>query len=149
MPFPPPNVRKSSVVYSFLRPRPFPDSSLFFFFFFFFFFSPPPLASRPPASPPAGGLDFSALLGGGVGASNPWAVPPASSSSSTSNAPAPAPATAGSAAAPVANPEETYAAQLSQMNDMGFTDTAACVRALVSSQGNVNMAVERMLGGGV
>ncbi|CAN0456952.1 unnamed protein product, partial [Ectocarpus fasciculatus] len=51
--------------------------------------------------------------------------------------------------AAVANPEETYAAQLTQMNDMGFTDRAACVRALVASQGNVNMAVERMLGGGV
>lgn len=125
-----------------------------------------PPAAAPPAA--AGGLDFSSLLGlgGGAGASNPWAVPPpaassssatpSSSSSSTSpssstatgTAPAPAPA-ATPAPAPVTNPEETYAAQLTQMNDMGFTDTAACVRALVASQGNVNIAVERMLGGGV
>lgn len=121
------------------------------------------LAAPPPA---AGGLDFSSLLGVGGGAaaaSNPWAVPPqsASSSSSTpaSNAPAastpsgtgtgtatPSPAPAPAA---VGNPEETYASQLTQMNDMGFTDREACVRALVASQGNVNIAVERILGGGV
>lgn len=72
---------------------------------------------------------------GGAGGTNPWP--------STTRAPAPTPTPA------VANPEETYAAQLTQMNDMGFTDRAACVRALVASQGNVNAAVERMLGGGV
>lgn len=92
----------------------------------------------------------------GAASSNPWAaVPPPSSSSSSSSSSAPnaqqTPAAPTPAPAPavVANPEETYASQLTQMNDMGFTDTAACVRALVASQGNVNMAVERMLGGGV
>lgn len=121
------------------------------------------LSSFFPASPAAGGLDFSQLLGagGGFGAgANPWGVPPPPSSSSSSSTNAPQSATSAPAATPapaptptppaaVANPEETYAAQLTQMNDMGFTDRAACIRALVSSQGNVNAAVERMLGGGV
>lgn len=97
-----------------------------------------------PSTPPAaGGLDFSSLLGaagtGGTGTTggNPWAAPP----STTPAAATPAPA--------AANPEETYATQLTQMNDMGFTDRAACVRALVACQGNVNAAVERLLGGDV
>ncbi|CAM9306645.1 unnamed protein product [Ectocarpus sp. 13 AM-2016] len=107
--------------------------------------------------PAAGGLDFSTLLGGAGAANNPWAAaPPASSSSSspssnttTPSSTAATPPPSASLAPPVANPEDMYAAQLTQMNDMGFTDRAACVRALVASQGNVNMAVERMLGGGV
>ncbi|CAM9996790.1 unnamed protein product [Ectocarpus sp. 12 AP-2014] len=109
--------------------------------------------------PAAGGLDFSTLLGGAGAANNPWAAAPPASSSSSSSSPssntttpsatAATPTPSASTAPPVANPEETYAAQLTQMNDMGFTDRAACVRALVASQGNVNMAVERMLGGGV
>lgn len=90
----------------------------------------------------------------GAGA-NPWGVPPppppSSSSASSTSVPGatPAPAATPTPPAALANPEETYAAQLTQMNDMGFTDRAACIRALVSSQGNVNAAVERMLGGGV
>ncbi|CAM9349720.1 unnamed protein product, partial [Scytosiphon promiscuus] len=109
------------------------------------------LVSAPSSPPPAaGGLDFSSLLGGGGGAAasnNPWAVPAPSASSSSSSAPASNPPVAPTPSA--AGGTETYAAQLTQMNDMGFTDREACVRALVASQGNVNIAVERMLGGGV
>ncbi|CAN0585645.1 unnamed protein product [Ectocarpus sp. 12 AP-2014] len=109
---------------------------------------------------PPGMMPGAPGAGGSAGAANnPWAAAPPASSSSSSSSPssntttpsatAATPTPSASTAPPVANPEETYAAQLTQMNDMGFTDRAACVRALVASQGNVNMAVERMLGGGV
>lgn len=76
-----------------------------------------------PPPPSVGGLDFSSLLGG-----------------------APAMAPPGNPAAE-ANPEETYASQLTQLNAMGFSDRSANIRALVASRGNVNMAVERLIGG--
>ena len=81
-------------------------------------------AAGAPAGQPStiGGLDFSALLGG-VGAR-------------------PAGATA-----PPAAPTARFAEQLRQLNSMGFTDEAANIRALTSSNGNVNAAVERLLGG--
>ena len=34
-----------------------------------------------------------------------------------------------------------------QLQDMGFTDTAANLRALTATQGNVNAAIERLLSG--
>lgn len=101
---------------------------------------PPGAMGMPPMgnnmfNPPqqaAGGLDFSSLLGvapapvgGGYGL--PAALPPV----------------------PQANPEETYASQLSQLQAMGFPDAAANLRALVAARGNVNLAVERLLGGGL
>ena len=46
---------------------------------------------------------------------------------------------------PVANPEEAYATQLLQLQDMGFYDRAENIRALQSTGGNVNAAVERLL----
>lgn len=66
-----------------------------------------------------GGLDFSALLGG-----------------------------AGARPAPTASaaPSVRFAEQLRQLNGMGFTDEAANVRALTATNGNVNAAVERLLG---
>ncbi|CAM9140758.1 unnamed protein product [Discosporangium mesarthrocarpum] len=93
-------------------------------------------AGTPPA--PTGGLDFTSILGGGGAPHGSSATPP------TAARPTPA-----SPAAPTANPEETYAAQITQMGEMGFTDRQACIRALVATGGNVNAAVERMLGGGV
>jgi ubiquilin len=68
-----------------------------------------------------GGLDFSALLSGG------------NSNSSSS--------------VPVQDPSERYAAQLQQLQDMGFSDRAANLRALQATSGNVNAAVERLLSG--
>ncbi|KAI3888535.1 hypothetical protein MKW92_035064 [Papaver armeniacum] len=45
-------------------------------------------------------------------------------------------------------PEELYATQLSQLQEMGFFDTQENIRALRATSGNVNAAVERLLGGG-
>ncbi|KAL3345843.1 hypothetical protein AABB24_024669 [Solanum stoloniferum] len=43
-------------------------------------------------------------------------------------------------------PEELYATQLAQLQDMGFFDTQENIRALVATAGNVHAAVERLLG---
>jgi ubiquilin len=78
-----------------------------------------------------GGLNFDSLLNannnnlGGTGSSFGGFQPPA---------------------APV-DPSIRYASQLRQLQDMGFGDEAANLRALQSTGGNVNAAVERLLGG--
>ena len=43
--------------------------------------------------------------------------------------------------------EERFATQLDQLGDMGFTDRDRCIEVLRQVNGNVNAAVERMLGG--
>ncbi|CAI9765423.1 unnamed protein product [Fraxinus pennsylvanica] len=43
-------------------------------------------------------------------------------------------------------PEELYATQLSQLQEMGFFDTQENIRALRAASGNVHTAVERLLG---
>ncbi|KAK8956101.1 hypothetical protein KSP40_PGU011112 [Platanthera guangdongensis] len=43
-------------------------------------------------------------------------------------------------------PEELYATQLAQLQEMGFFDTQENIRALVATAGNVHAAVERLLG---
>ncbi|KAI3921984.1 hypothetical protein MKX01_005673 [Papaver californicum] len=43
-------------------------------------------------------------------------------------------------------PEELYATQLSQLQEMGFFDTQENIRALTATAGNVHAAVERLLG---
>ncbi|XP_039006947.1 ubiquitin domain-containing protein DSK2b-like isoform X2 [Hibiscus syriacus] len=43
-------------------------------------------------------------------------------------------------------PEELYATQLSQLQEMGFYDTVENIRALRATAGNVHAAVERLLG---
>ncbi|KAL3580975.1 hypothetical protein D5086_018810 [Populus alba] len=43
-------------------------------------------------------------------------------------------------------PEELYATQLSQLQEMGFFDTQENIRALRATAGNVHAAVERLLG---
>jgi len=45
------------------------------------------------------------------------------------------------------SPEARYAVQLQQLNDMGFNDQEANIRNLVATSGNVNAAIERILGG--
>ena len=50
-------------------------------------------------------------------------------------------------AQPAVAPEIRFASQISQLCDMGFFDTEANVRALTATGGNVNAAVERLLGG--
>ena len=47
--------------------------------------------------------------------------------------------------APPANPGQLYASQLQTLTEMGFFDTDANLRALVSTGGNVQAAVERLL----
>ena len=49
-------------------------------------------------------------------------------------------------AAPPANPGQSYAAQLQTLTEMGFFDADANLRALVATGGNVQAAVERLLG---
>ena len=44
-------------------------------------------------------------------------------------------------------PEILYRDQLSQLNSMGFTDAAANIRALIATGGNVQAAIDRLLGG--
>ncbi|PAN51746.1 hypothetical protein PAHAL_9G617600 [Panicum hallii] len=48
--------------------------------------------------------------------------------------------------APNVPPEELYAAQLAQLQEMGFFDTQENLRALIATAGNVHAAVERLLG---
>ncbi len=43
-------------------------------------------------------------------------------------------------------PEELYATQLLQLQEMGFFDTQENIRALIATAGNVHAAVERLLG---
>ena len=95
---------------------------------------PPSPYGIPPVPPanPTGGLDFSALLGptagaGGYPGFGQFAAPPV--------------------AAPVSqDPAVRYARQLEQLQNMGFPDTAANIQALVATHGNVNAAVDRLLG---
>lgn len=46
----------------------------------------------------------------------------------------------------VVPPEEQYATQLSQLQEMGFFDTRENINALIATAGNVHAAVERILG---
>lgn len=48
---------------------------------------------------------------------------------------------------PTVDPATRYAAELQQLRDMGFSDDAASLQALIRTGGNVNAAVERLLGG--
>jgi ubiquilin len=48
--------------------------------------------------------------------------------------------------APNVPPEELYATQLAQLQEMGFFDTQENIRALIATAGNVHAAVERLLG---
>merc|ERR1711998_446868 len=75
-----------------------------------------------------GGLDFSNLQGLG------------------GNAPSGTPGIATPAAPPV-DPAVRFASQIVQLHEMGFSDDARNIQALTQSQGNVNAAVERLLGG--
>ncbi|KAI9566340.1 ubiquitin-domain-containing protein [Boletus coccyginus] len=45
-------------------------------------------------------------------------------------------------------PEERFQVQLQQLQDMGFTNAAQNVRALLATNGNVHAAIEYILGGG-
>merc|ERR1712232_657559 len=91
--------------------------------------APSGLSGNPPnnSTPTVQGLDFSSL----------FINPP--SSSSVGNIPTPA---AGSSSAPA----ERFERQLQSLTEMGFTDRSANLRALEATGGNVNRAIERLLG---
>jgi hypothetical protein len=44
-------------------------------------------------------------------------------------------------------PEVRFKTQLEQLNEMGFTDKEANIRALTATNGNVQNAIERLLSG--
>jgi len=48
---------------------------------------------------------------------------------------------------PVQDPEQRFAVQLQQLNDMGFTNRQLNIQCLLMSNGNVDLAIERMLNG--
>ena len=60
-----------------------------------------------------------------------------------------APTTSAPAPQPVATvpPEERFASQLQQMNEMGLLDNDKNIRALLASNGNVNVAIEKIFNG--
>ena len=47
----------------------------------------------------------------------------------------------------IVQPEILYRDQLSQLNNMGFTDAQANIQALIATGGNVEAAVDRLLQG--
>ena len=83
------------------------------------------------------------LAGGGFGAPAPGANPWASAFGGAGATPA-APA----APADTRPPEERFQVQLQQLQDMGFTNAAQNVRALLATGGNVHAAIEYILSGG-
>ena len=97
--------------------------------------------------PPAGGLDFSSLLGAG---GTTGVVPPAAPLVNPFMFPFMPPAAGGVPAGgvpaqPAAAPGQRFRQQLQSLQDMGFTDRSANIRALTSASGNVNRAIENLL----
>merc|ERR1712013_923227 len=75
----------------------------------------------------------------------PNLVPNPAAAGSTSTSTAPAGATTGSTgSAPAAGQPK-----LDQLASMGFVDRQANIQALIATMGDVNAAVERLLGGGL
>ena len=110
----------------------------------------PPMGSGGVAAPPVGGLDFSNLLGsssnaGSNGGENRGAAPIANPFMFPFMPPAAGgqQPIGGSASQPA--PGQRFRQQLNSLQDMGFTDRSANIRALTSSHGNVNRAVEILL----
>ncbi|KAI9341031.1 hypothetical protein DFJ73DRAFT_844182 [Zopfochytrium polystomum] len=123
------------------------------------FFGLPPPAASTGAGAGAAGQDPTALLqrlqtelaalsmrAPGAAQGFPYPAPsvPAAAASTTSiaggagnTAPAPAP--------PTESPEERFKDELARMNDMGFTDKAKNIKALLAAGGNVDSAVIYLL----
>ena len=89
-------------------------------------------AAPAPAAGTAGAFDMSALL--------------AAASAAAGAAPGGMGTTAAVPAAAPVDPAVRFATQLSTLEGMGFTDKEANLRALQQANGNVNVAVERLLG---
>lgn len=88
-------------------------------------------AAAPPAAPAAAG----------AAGANPFAALFANAA----RAPPPGGAGAAPAAPPTADLAARYQAELAQLNDMGFHDADANIRALIATGGNVNAALEILL----
>lgn len=87
------------------------------------------MGAAPGTNAGPGGLDFSSLFGGNAG------MP----TSSTPQQP--------QTQVTQEDPSVTYASQLQQLQDMGFSDATRNIAALRATSGNVNAAVERLLSG--
>jgi ubiquilin len=114
-----------------------------------------------PATAP-GGLNFDSLLGASSSgnAANPSSTAPGQQQQQPMINPFMNPfmnpflagggfpgAGAGAAPQPPQDPTVRYAGQLQQLRDMGFSDEPANLQAIQQTRGNVNAAVERLLGG--
>jgi len=86
-----------------------------------------------------GGAGMGGMGGGMGGMGGAGGFPPAGG---MGGAPAAAPAVADNRP-----PEERYSGQLEQLTAMGFPDTASNVQALVQANGDVNQAINFLLGG--
>ncbi len=94
----------------------------------------PMMPQQPPAVPGGGGLNFASLFG----------PPPAAT---TTTAPVAGPSTAQPRQPQTMQDFETiFAEQLRQLQDMGFYDKQAGIMALQATGGNVEAAIEHMLG---
>ncbi|KZT01147.1 uncharacterized protein LAESUDRAFT_717669 [Laetiporus sulphureus 93-53] len=100
-------------------------------------------AGAAPGAVPGAGLFDPAMMQqmlaamGGQGGADPFGL-----SALGGGFPAPA------APADTRPPEERFQVQLQQLQDMGFTNASQNVRALLATAGNVNAAIEYILGGG-
>lgn len=88
-------------------------------------------AGTTPAAPPPGGDQalqqlFRQMMGGSAPPGS--AIPPGQNN-------------------PQVPPEQRFQIQLEQLSTMGFHDRAANIQALLSSGGDVNAAIERLIGG--
>merc|ERR1719502_1128832 len=103
--------------------------------------SPPPVP-RAPVAPQATAPNVAAPTAGSPTVATPAAAASAAAAPAAPVAPAaPAPAATPSPPSPPAEesiPDEQYASQLRQLNDMGFGDNAANLRALTQTMGNVD-----------
>ncbi|KAJ7127036.1 hypothetical protein C8R44DRAFT_667949 [Mycena epipterygia] len=118
-------------------------------------FGPGAGAARPPAFDPA---LLAQLMGGGAqppppaaGAAAPNQMDPAALYQLLGGFGAGGAGGAGAAPQPPADarpPEERFQVQLQQLQDMGFTNASQNVRALLATAGNVQFAIEYILGGG-
>lgn len=104
--------------------------------------SRPSLTGVAAAQPPAGGLDFSSLLGGSAGGPSAGGAPASNPIMFPLNAGS---AAGGSASPGQPQPGQRFRVQLQNLQDMGFTDRSANIRALTESRGNVNRAIEILL----
>ncbi|TEB24226.1 hypothetical protein FA13DRAFT_1739424 [Coprinellus micaceus] len=123
-------------------------------------FPAPGVPGQPNANPPAGATPGTAGAAAGAQGTNPWAANPWFNPAMMQHFAAgggvpfgggfgsPPTGTPAAAAAPTQPPEERFQTQLQQLQDMGFTNAAQNVRALLATGGNVHAAIEYILGGG-